>query len=123
MNGNVGRREALNIMDVRGGRRRLRGVKITVVTKSMGVTVGVVIHINIILSVRGVKVDRISIWYMLIMMHVRSSGIKREKGRRLAGRLLLLGVGVARCLVYGARSRRELRALARKLLPKREMRL
>ena len=41
----------------------------------------------------------------------------------MAGLWLLLLLGVARRLVYRTRGRPELRALASKLLPQREMRL
>jgi hypothetical protein len=59
----VGRCEAVKIKVVSGGRRRLCGVNIVVgVTVSMRVRVEVVIHISVILSVRGVRIeaDRIS---------------------------------------------------------------
>jgi len=124
LNGNKGRCEAVKIKVVKGSRRRLRGVNIVILMVNRNVSVEVSVYINIILSVRGVRneVDRVSmLWYLMMLMHVRSSRIKRGKGRRLARLLLLLGV--ARCLVYRARGRPELRALAGKLLPKRKVRL
>lgn len=81
MDSNVGRCEVGKIVSG-GGSCRRRGV---VVTVKMSVSVEMEIHINIIvllLSVMGVRneVDRVSMMWYMLMMHVRSSRIKRGKG-------------------------------------------
>lgn len=85
MDSDVGRCEVGNILAVGGGRGRRDDVVVDiVVTVNMSVSVEMEIHIKIIvllLSVMGVRneADGVSMWYMLVM-HVRSSGIKRGKG-------------------------------------------